>query len=227
MDVPVIKQSAHPDPAAAGKPKEGEQGKLERLTFDVGQRIFSQGEMGDAAYIVNKGRILLYQTFEGQKIEIGEVTAGNIFGEMAVLDGGTRSASAIAAEPCELSRVPLQVFNQKLEKTDRFLRALIELIIRNIRNSPKLFLRRPRSVKDNLHLIRSHSFNLRRYAGKLEEPGLADEWLDQLDKLDAIMKNLTDLTDRSPDKRHDLIIGDDQDGVDYAEVIGSEGQRVL
>lgn len=200
---------------------------LERIRFAAGDRIFSQGDAGDAAYILQQGRVTLFQHHEGHRIEVGEIGSGEIFGEMAVLDGGHRSATAVAAEHCVVARVPLPIFQKKLEGTDRFIKALMELFIKNIRNSPKLFLRRPRSFRDHVKQMSVFSWNMRRFAGRMSDNSTADDVLDILNRLDGVLSDLANVAEQTPDKRHDLITDEELNGVKFSEVIGTEGRRQL
>jgi len=201
--------------------------RLDRVRCAAGERVYSQGDAGDAAYIVLAGRVTLYQNRDGHRIEIGTAGVGEVFGEMAVLDGGRRNATAIAAEDCVLAGVPYAVFQKKLESADLFLRALIEMFIKNIRTSPRLFLRRPRSFRDHVKQMTMFSWNLRRFASRLDDVTMADDVLDILDRLDVVLDDLANVAELTADKRHDLIADEELSGVDFAEVIGSEGRRRL
>lgn len=201
--------------------------QLERQVFPAGERIFAQGDSGGCAYILLRGRVSLFYHHEGQRTEIGEVSPGDIFGEMAVLDGASRSASAVTSEESEVALVPYPIFRRKLEGADRFIQALIELFIRNIRSSSRLFLRRPRSFRDHIKQMRVFSWNMRRFAGRMDDAVMADGVLDVLDRLDTVLSDLHNVSELCPDKRHDLILEDELNGVGFAKVIGSEGQRKL
>lgn len=201
--------------------------RLERVHIAKGERIFAQGDSGDAAFIIHKGSVALYQNHDGHRVEVGVLGAGEIFGEMAVLDGGRRSATAMAAEDCTLTRVPLAVFQRKLGGADRFLKALIELFIKNIRTSPRLFLRRPRSFRDHVKQMSVFSWNMRRFAGRLDDSAMADDVLDILDRLDTVLDDLANVAELTADKRHDLIVDEELNGIDFADVIGTEGRRQL
>ncbi len=201
--------------------------KLERVRIAAGERIFSQGDPGDSAYILHKGRVTLFHHHEGHRIEVSEIGPGEIFGEMAVLDGGHRSASAVATEDCVVARVPQPLFQRKLDGADKFLKSLIELFIKNIRNSPKLFLRRPRSFRDHIKQMSVFSWNMRRFAGRMNDTVMADDILDILDRLDGVLGDLANVAELTPDKRHDLIVDDELNGVEFSEVIGTEGRRKL
>lgn len=201
--------------------------RLERIQVAEGERIFAQGDPGDAAYIIHKGRVTLFQNHDGHRVEVGILNAGEIFGEMAVLDGGRRSATAVATEDCVLTRVPQELFQRKLAGADRVLKALIDLFIKNIRTSPRLFLRRPRSFRDHVKQMSVFSWNLRRFAGRMDDSVMADDLLDILDRLDTVLDDLANVAELTADKRHDLIAEDELNGVDFSDVIGTEGRRRL
>lgn len=200
---------------------------LEHIRVAAGERIFAQGDIGDAAYVVVAGRVTLFQHDDGPRVELEHVSAGGIFGEMAVLDNGRRSASAIAASDCLLARMPQAIFRRKLGGADPFLKSLIELFIKNIRSAPKLFLRRPRSFRDHIKQMSVFSWNLRRFAGRLSDPATAGDMLGILDRLDVVLTDLSNAADLIPDKRHDLIADEELNGVDFSTVIGSEGRRKI
>src|SRR5438105_1176823 len=71
--------------------------------FDKGETIFSFGDAGDALYIVHSGRVEIYiENFEGQKILLRENEKGDVFGDISLLDGGPRTAYAVAIEDTEV-----------------------------------------------------------------------------------------------------------------------------
>jgi CRP/FNR family transcriptional regulator, cyclic AMP receptor protein len=75
-------------------------------SYRKGAVILSDGETGDAFYILIQGRVRVYgAAASGKEITYGMIESGEYFGEMA-LDGGTRSASVEAIEPCLCSVVP-------------------------------------------------------------------------------------------------------------------------
>jgi uncharacterized membrane protein len=78
-------------------------GILDVRAFDTGETIFSYGDCGDALYIVRKGSVQVFvENNEGEKIILAENLPGDIFGEISLLDGGARTATAIATEPSEV-----------------------------------------------------------------------------------------------------------------------------
>jgi CRP-like cAMP-binding protein len=71
--------------------------EMRETAFDAGQVIFARGDPGREIYLVGTGRVRLsILTSEGRELSFAHAEAGQIFGEIAVLDGGMRSADATA-----------------------------------------------------------------------------------------------------------------------------------
>jgi uncharacterized membrane protein len=71
--------------------------------LETGATLFKAGEPGDSLYVVQNGEIELYiKDTAGQKIVLAVVGPGQIFGELALLDQGARTATAVALEQTEL-----------------------------------------------------------------------------------------------------------------------------
>jgi CRP/FNR family transcriptional regulator, cyclic AMP receptor protein len=67
--------------------------------FDVGDIIFEEGSTGRELFVVLDGRIDIVKLDGATKTTIVTLGKGEFFGEMAVIDGSARSATAIAAAP--------------------------------------------------------------------------------------------------------------------------------
>jgi CRP-like cAMP-binding protein len=71
--------------------------EMREAAFDAGQVVFARGDPGRDLYLVVKGRVRLsVLTAEGRELSFAHAEPGQIFGEIAVLDGGVRSADATA-----------------------------------------------------------------------------------------------------------------------------------
>lgn len=69
---------------------------LPRETFVAGQTIVHQGEIGDRAYIVTRGRCQAYKTIGGERTVLRIMGPGSLFGEAAILGSAPRIASVEA-----------------------------------------------------------------------------------------------------------------------------------
>jgi hypothetical protein len=67
--------------------------------YDVADVIFEEGSSGRELFVVLEGKIDIVKITGGIKTTIVTLGKGEFFGEMAVIDGSSRSATAIAAAP--------------------------------------------------------------------------------------------------------------------------------
>ncbi len=108
--------------------------KLDRLGapykhFDAGEKVFLADEAAAVMYMVAKGRVdvITYGTV------LENVRAGGIFGEMALIDGGNRSAAAIAAEPTEVVAIDKPTFLALVRDDPEFALRVMRLLTARIR----------------------------------------------------------------------------------------------
>jgi CRP-like cAMP-binding protein len=84
--------------------------------FSAGQRVFSEGDGGDGAYFILEGSVKAVRLAEQSgEVLLGELAAGEMFGEMALVDEKPRSASVIAVSPCQLAFIGKKAFDQLME----------------------------------------------------------------------------------------------------------------
>ena len=74
-------------------------------TYLVGDFIFREGDQGNIAYVVESGVVELVKFTGEDYVTLTEISAGTLFGEMAIIDGSPRSASARAKEECTLKEI--------------------------------------------------------------------------------------------------------------------------
>jgi CRP-like cAMP-binding protein len=74
-----------------------------RVSLDGEELLFRKGDSGRCMYVILEGRIQIYmETSDGQAAVLRVLESGEFFGEMALLDGGERSANASTLSRCEL-----------------------------------------------------------------------------------------------------------------------------
>ena len=110
---------------------------LDRRVYGSDEVIFKEGEVGRrCAYLVENGRVAISKTTgDGSEKILGYISTGGIFGEMALVDNKPRMAKAVAVDTTTLIIVTEQSFEQKLRKADPFIRALLNIFVRNIRET--------------------------------------------------------------------------------------------
>ena len=103
----------------------------EHLPFSVGEAIFQQGEPGDTLYIVAEGQVDI--RIDDQLIET--IGAGDILGEMALIEDLPRSASAIAATDCLLVPITRQHFLTLIQRTPLFAIQVMRVLPNRLRRT--------------------------------------------------------------------------------------------
>ena len=73
--------------------------------------IILEEEMGDVVFIVMSGTVKITRVNdEGKEVILAMLGSGEVFGEMAILDGESRSANALAQENCEVVTINREEF---------------------------------------------------------------------------------------------------------------------
>jgi CRP-like cAMP-binding protein len=76
--------------------------RLDDVTFDAGTVLFTAGDPGESMFILVRGEVeVFFRNQTGKHIVLETVRAGHFIGEVSLLDGGSRSASAIARSDVE------------------------------------------------------------------------------------------------------------------------------
>jgi CRP-like cAMP-binding protein len=131
--------------------------------FGADDVIFHKGDPGDRLYAILSGRVGINTVSrDGKEIILNILDPGEVFGEIAVLDGKRRTAGALAMEPTKLVRIGRAEFLPFLERHPRLSLRLIEVLCERLRWTSNIiedtiFLDIPRRLaKRLLTLIKRH-----------------------------------------------------------------------
>jgi CRP-like cAMP-binding protein len=98
--------------------------------------VFAEEDPPDALYVVRSGRIAMANTsVDGRESVMALMEAGDLFGEMPLLDGGKRSAGARALEPSEVVRVPYGPVEAVLRERPELLWGVVRLLVQRLRTT--------------------------------------------------------------------------------------------
>jgi CRP/FNR family transcriptional regulator, cyclic AMP receptor protein len=99
-----------------------------------GEVLFQKGDAGDALFGVRRGQIRIETgAADGSRLTLNFMGPGDLFGEVAVLDGQDRTADAAAGEASELFVLRREDFLSFLEREPKVAVKLIELLCHRIR----------------------------------------------------------------------------------------------
>jgi CRP-like cAMP-binding protein len=97
----------------------------------AGEAIFRAGDPADCFYVVGKGSVLIH---DGAR-EIETVGEGGIFGELALIDGGPRSATATAVGETTVAPVDERRFQRCVMQTPYFAQAVMRVMAERLRRN--------------------------------------------------------------------------------------------
>ena len=106
--------------------------------FDAGAVIFSERDPAEVMYVILEGKVEL--TLQGASL--GTEVQGGIIGEMAVIDAGTRSATATAASKVRLARVDRDQFRKLVKKNPKFSLHAMTAFANRLRAVDRFIIRR-------------------------------------------------------------------------------------
>jgi CRP/FNR family transcriptional regulator len=118
-----------------------EEGELERFShvavprsFPAGTRVFHEGDSSDACYIVSDGSFRVTREHsDGRAITLATLGPGEIFGELAMLDGDRRSASAESITDGTLLALPANDVRGLLARHPEIALKLVAGLVRRLR----------------------------------------------------------------------------------------------
>ena len=120
----------HADEAALQQVAQG----MRRRRFRRNEVIFHQGDPGDSLHVVASGAIkIVLPSAEGEEAIIATLRPGDFFGELSLLDGAPRSATATALEPSETLVLPRNAFFQLVDQDIGLRNALLTGLVRELR----------------------------------------------------------------------------------------------
>jgi CRP/FNR family transcriptional regulator, cyclic AMP receptor protein len=107
--------------------------------FDRGHTVFHFSDPADSMYIVRSGVVQVFvENYEGEKIILGENCPGDIFGEISMLDGGPRTATAIVTEDAEVFKLERQDLLELITKHPHAAMDLLTMVGRRLRATDEL-----------------------------------------------------------------------------------------
>lgn len=107
-----------------------------RRDFRHGETIFLQGDPGQTLYLIKSGKVRIYvQDDDGQETSVILYGPGDIFGELALIDGMPRSASAVALEDTVVYLLSRERFREQIQRTPQLAWNLLRALSVRLRYS--------------------------------------------------------------------------------------------
>ena len=94
--------------------------------YKSGEVIIDEQEEGREMYIIHSGRVKIVMSAEDNEIILATLDSGDFFGEMSLITGNKRFATAIALTDCKLNIMDKKTFDANLKNNERFMRKVVE-----------------------------------------------------------------------------------------------------
>lgn len=104
------------------------------VRFSAGETLFEEGATGDAMFVITEGKISVQ--LDGN--EVDTVEPGGILGEMALVDGSPRSASAVAVVDSEVVPIDREWFNIIVQREPNFALHVMSVTVQRLRRLMRL-----------------------------------------------------------------------------------------
>lgn len=110
--------------------------EMREVSYAPGQVIFGRGDAGRDIYLVTGGRVRLsILTAEGRELSFAHAEPGTIFGEIAMLDGGPRTADATAVNKVTALTLSKGAFTRLIESRPHLAEAAIRFLCARVREA--------------------------------------------------------------------------------------------
>lgn len=109
---------------------------MREQTYAAGQVIFSRGDTSRDVFLVLEGKVRLsVVSLEGRELSFSLAEPGAVFGEIAALDGGVRTAFATAVTPVRAATLPHAELNRLVQASPPLAAAIVRLLCARIREA--------------------------------------------------------------------------------------------
>jgi CRP/FNR family cyclic AMP-dependent transcriptional regulator len=110
--------------------------QMRESSYPPGQAIFARGDIGKDVYLVLEGRVRLsVLSAEGRELSFSCAGPGDVFGEIAALDGGGRTADATAVTAIRAMTLSHTALQRLVATTPALASAVIAFLCRRIREA--------------------------------------------------------------------------------------------
>lgn len=103
------------------------------MNFKQNEIIFTQGQVGDYAYLIEEGKVEIFQTKKNmQDVHLAVLGEGEIFGEMALFESNVRTASTRALSDCRLLKIKKEQLFERVNSSDKIVQLIIRILMKRL-----------------------------------------------------------------------------------------------
>ena len=107
----------------------------EKVLLKKGELLIKEGKYDNNLYWLQLGALQVLVERGEDQIVVGEVSEGELVGEMSFMDNKPRSATVMALRDCELIKIPVQNVDEIIEKQPKWFQILVRTSIERLRKT--------------------------------------------------------------------------------------------
>lgn len=147
----------------------------------AGEAVFHEGEPGSTMFVIRKGKVRISKRVRGGEKTFAVLGPGEFFGEMAILNGEPRSATATALEDVALLELDAKRFETMITKQGEIAVRFIQKLARRLKDADQMIaILTKRDPKTRMILGLMREAELRGFPGSDEEAVVVSRDLDEL-----------------------------------------------
>ncbi len=112
--------------------------QVEELHLAAGEVLFVEGSLGQRAYVIQEGQVEIFKTSNGQEVQLAVRQAGDVIGEMALLEATPRSASGRALTDSRLVAIGYEQLDRLLNTNPAAARTMLHTVTARLRDTEVL-----------------------------------------------------------------------------------------
>lgn len=113
----------------------------ESQTFKKGERIITEGDPADRAYLILKGTVRVFLEQDGKEVMLAELGIGEMFGESSLFTDEAYGAHVEALEDCTVDIIEKEDFRAKLDSCDPIIKNMFALLVERLRKTNEALLK--------------------------------------------------------------------------------------
>lgn len=102
-------------------------------TYQPGETIVRQGEIGDCMYVIQEGDVDVLKEENGSETIVDTMHSGEIFGEMAIIDRTVRSSTVRASSEARIMTIDKRTFLRRIQEDPSLALTILKAMSQRVR----------------------------------------------------------------------------------------------
>jgi len=160
----------------------------DRRFVPAGQLVIEQGCIGNRAFLIEKGKVEVFMRDKrGATVKIAEVGEGSIIGEMALIDGGARSASIRTLEDSVLVAISSQDIEDSIGQKDGLFQKMMKLMVERLKETNTRLIQQSMAIAELEEEAHMTVRNIGLHIPENKQAAFKQEMVPLLDKLKSTL----------------------------------------